>query len=275
MSKSIYKSSIRNSTDATQPEDEFHNDYSHFKHTKSLDAAKILLDETEKFCNLQEETKRLKSRRQFDEWNQNVHGTIMSKITKKVNTLDSKALNDKRNNDYNKFLDTTNRKAAIFRDIIIESEYDPLEVNRNSTKVVTKKLKDPCKIDQRKSEEENSMLNSSNNNSNNNLSSSGNGNANLSSSSTQLLQTASLMRPNVTNEKFRVTLPVQDWATGKIEATPHGVAAKTFLNSDSANKKGNPSNNSKVILDHFNIPKGNKVVDAEMPVGKRCFPERM
>jgi hypothetical protein len=36
--------------------------------------------------------------------------------------MDSKALNRKKNEDYEKFLNITNRKPAIFRDIIIESE---------------------------------------------------------------------------------------------------------------------------------------------------------
>jgi hypothetical protein len=36
--------------------------------------------------------------------------------------MDAKALNRKKNEDYEKFLRITNRKPAIFRDIIIESE---------------------------------------------------------------------------------------------------------------------------------------------------------
>jgi hypothetical protein len=36
--------------------------------------------------------------------------------------MDAKALNKKKNEDYEKFLRITNRKPAIFRDIIIESE---------------------------------------------------------------------------------------------------------------------------------------------------------
>jgi hypothetical protein len=43
-------------------------------------------------------------------------------ITRQINSTDSKTLNKKKNDDYSKFLDITNRKSAIFRDIIIESE---------------------------------------------------------------------------------------------------------------------------------------------------------
>jgi len=36
--------------------------------------------------------------------------------------MDSKELNRQKNEDYDHFLSITNKKAAIFRDIIIESE---------------------------------------------------------------------------------------------------------------------------------------------------------
>jgi hypothetical protein len=55
--------------------------------------------------------------------------------------MDGKALNKKKNADYEKFLSITNRKPAIFRDIIIESEYDPLEPNRHCIKANTGRLK--------------------------------------------------------------------------------------------------------------------------------------
>lgn len=43
-------------------------------------------------------------------------------ISKQVCLMDSKKLNKQKNDDYSIFLDITNRKSAIFRDIIIESE---------------------------------------------------------------------------------------------------------------------------------------------------------
>lgn len=240
-----------------------------FKFTKKLEDSKLLLNEMDKLLSLQEETKKLKTRRQFDEWNRNVHGAIMNNITERVNGMNAKELNEKRNNDYSKFLDTTNRKSAIFRDIIIESEYDPLEVNRNCIKVVTKKLRDPCKIDKRKQEEENSMLKTSKSNNSNSMSSS------------QLLSSASLMNKTATTEKLRDMLPVQDWASGKIEATPHGMFSKQFsgsttISNDSLTKpkKTNKSNESKVVFDHFNAPKGLDAVNREMPRGKKTFPEK-
>jgi len=104
------------------------------------------------------ETERNNSRRQFEEWNTQVHGRIQSKIAEQLSMIHSKDLNKKKNDDYQKFLDISNRKPAIFRDIIIESEYDPLEVNRHAIKARTGALKDPTLMLMRKAVDEASTL---------------------------------------------------------------------------------------------------------------------
>ena len=70
-------------------------------------------------------------------------------------------MNQRKNTDYKKFLTVTNRKPAIFRDIIIESEYDPLEPNRRCYKAKTAMLEDPVKISEIKARKEASMLGTS------------------------------------------------------------------------------------------------------------------
>lgn len=44
--------------------------------------------------------------------------------------MDAKTLNRKKNEEYSKFLDVTNRKPAIFRDIIIESECECVTIEK-------------------------------------------------------------------------------------------------------------------------------------------------
>lgn len=56
---------------------------------------------------------------------------LQRKIATSVNSMDPKALNKKKNEDYEKFLNITNRKPAIFRDIIIESECESVVQKRN------------------------------------------------------------------------------------------------------------------------------------------------
>lgn len=121
---------------------------------------------------------------------------------------------------------------------------DPLEPNRNCIKAKTIKLKDPVKISQIKSEEEASMLGGP---------------------------------PAKKQPLGKDTLSVELWAAGQIEATPYGTFAKMM------NKKGgdespqtrekNATLRSNIHMDHFGFPKGKDAIDAEMPRGKRIYPE--
>jgi len=198
------------------------------------------LDKVDKELELVDETKRTKTRRQFEDWNSNVHGHIQRTISKEVNKIDAKDLHAKKNQDYNKFLEITNRKPCIFRDIIIEAEYDPLEVNRAGLRAKTPKLKDPTQIDAQKAESENAMLPPK-----------GDGS-----------------RPKLCKE----TLPVVMWAKEKIGATPYGMFAEMMgggekVVSEIAGKRSKSS----VQFDDFNFPtgaEGRKAVSAEMPPGK-------
>jgi len=100
-----------------------------YQNEKRLGVLSSLVQESTNFLNkvdkeldLVDETKRTKTRRQFEDWNQNVHGNIQRSIAKQVSQLSAKELHSRKNEDYNKFLSITNRKPAIFRDIIIEAE---------------------------------------------------------------------------------------------------------------------------------------------------------
>jgi hypothetical protein len=117
---------------------------------------------------------------------------------------------------------------------------DPLEPNRRAIKAKTKVLKDPTHIDAQKAASENSML--------------GPGAASSLSSSAKW---------------GRDSLPVDQWASGKIEATPHGSFAKMMAVNPN---KTNPTSKSNVVFDHFSFPVGKAAIDAEMPLGKRTEP---
>jgi hypothetical protein len=71
---------------------------------------------------------------------------LMASIATNENSLQSfEEISRRRRNDFQEFLDTTNKKGAIFRDIIIESEYDPLRANRQAIRIRVPKLNDPMK----------------------------------------------------------------------------------------------------------------------------------
>lgn len=212
---------------------------------ENVEKATSFLDTIDRDINLHDETQKNKVRRQFEDWNTTVHGSIQKNIAKTINSMDAKTLNKQKNRDYEQFLKITNRKPAIFRDIIIESEYDPLEPNRRCIKAKTGYLKDPVKIDAQKAAAESSMLGT---------------------------------KGKVAKQKLgKETLAVELWASGQIEATPYGTFARMMNksgggSSPTGQQKKNATMLSNVVFDHFDYPKGKAALNPEMPRGKRIHP---
>lgn len=202
--------------------------------SEDIEEASSFLDSIDKTLKVHEENCRSKSRRQFEEWNTNIHGKIQSIINEKLNSTDSKELNKVKNTDFKKFLEVVNKKGALYRDIIIESEYDPLEPNRRAIKAAPGKLKDPTMTAIQMFEDENSMLDPE---------------ASKKSKS----------------RRGKYTLPVELWASGKLEATPHGRFSKMMGAQAGSNRKMD----SKVVFDDYNYETGKNILNSEMPKGKR------
>lgn len=229
------------------------HDSTFLRNLQDIESAQEKLGEIEASVRLIDENEKQKFRRQFEDWNSKVHGLIQVNIAKQINAIDPKQLNKKKCEDYQKFLDIVNKKPSIFRDIIIESEYDPLEVNRRSLVAKTAMLNDPTNIDAIKFRKENAMLVDENN------------------------------KPNIKNESSvlcKETLPVQDWAAGRIDATPYGAFAKMMTTTahNDGPKKDNPTQRSHIHFNDFDFPRGKiegrSALDAEMPRGKRIVPQK-
>ena len=88
------------------------------------------------------------------------------------------------------------KKFGLYRDIIIESEYDPLEPNRHCIKVDTYGLRDPMKRVLDRQYEEQGMLDASSD------------------------EEDKKRKPRRPKPKTREVLDIREWATGKIEDTP-------------------------------------------------------
>lgn len=205
--------------------------------TEDIDRCLDFLDVVDKNISLHEEAELNKVKRQFGEWNTNVHSRIQDQVSSKLNSKDYKTMLKEKNNDYQKFLDITNKKSAIFRDIIIESEYDPLEPNRRAIKASTGKLKDPTKHILQKTIDEMVMLDPD-------------------------------YGKSGVNQGGKYTLPTEMWASGKIEATPHGRFGKMMASANNEEKRKRAPR-SKVVFDEYQYPQGKGVTDSEMPRGKR------
>ena len=71
----------------------------------------------------------------------------------------------------------------------------------------------------------------------------------------------------------KYTLPIELWASGKIEGTPHGRFAKMMSGPNDGS--GNPTSHSTVVFDDYNYPTGPASLDAELPKGKRIYPSKI
>ena len=221
---------------------------------KDIAAGHQLADDIQSYLSLHELHRRTKLKKQFDEWNRDVYGAIQDQINDKIDGMTDDELNRRKRTDFQNYLDTSNAKGScIFRDIIIESEYDPLEPNRNSVKFHSDHIQDPLKRILDKHHEETTMLGNCDDN-----------------------------KPSEPRRskggKVRDMLDATSWGTGNIEATPHGYFAKLMDDSLPTKNKSatkaisNKTYQSKIpCFDHFNIPIGNEFAIAECPVGKRSF----
>jgi len=185
---------------------------------------------------LQEEQKKRKAREEYKEWDRNVYKPTAAAVLESVNALNYKQLNQRKQDEYQQFLDTTNRKGQIFRDIIIESEYDSLESNRKDIRVKMTKMNDPINRCLDKKGHEDSLA---------------------APSHKDLMRT--------TSKISRGGVPVPQWGTGKIEATPHGYFSKMISEEPGTNLN---ITKSSVFMDHYQMP-GKEANDAEFPLGKR------
>ncbi|CAM9295211.1 unnamed protein product, partial [Discosporangium mesarthrocarpum] len=201
------------------------------------------VDELDRVMGISDAAERSKKLKQFEDWDVNVHKAIQERIDAALAGMDPKEINEHRRGDMEKFLATTNSKAAIFRDIIIASEYDPLEPNRRAIKACVGKLHNPCSRVLDKRSEENSLL-----------------------ATEGAPQPPPLGRP---------MLDVQLWEAFRIKDTPHGFFAK-LMSAGGGNSKNKPAAVSKTYqsnfkLDSYDIVRGRDIVTKEFPKGKKTY----
>ena len=215
---------------------------------KSIQSCQTFLNTIDARNLTNNETLANKRRHQYDDWNKDVFGSIQHRLMSAVNAMDSKELNRIKNEDYQKYLDITNRKSAIFRDTIIEGEYDPLEVNRRSHVIRMPLLKDPTNTYQQKMEAEAAMLDVD-----------------------HKLPLGGSSKKGGGSSYGKFTLPAELWAAGRLEATPYGGERerKVAQGGERGNSSGMGTLNSHIVFDHFQIPVGKSAMDAELPRGKR------
>lgn len=177
------------------------------------------------WLDLNEDEARRKLRAMHQDWEENVYGAISNDILSQMESRDIAKTKRRIRREYQNYIDFTNKKGAIFRDIFIESEYDPNVLNRHTIKAKPKSFDDPTDRVLRRRKEEISMMSG-----------------------------GWVVKGDATGG--RETLNVQDWHTGKIESTPHGFAARFGTKPAPISDMQKKLSRSNVVMDQFNILTG-------------------
>ncbi|RHY35253.1 hypothetical protein DYB25_002417 [Aphanomyces astaci] len=199
---------------------------------RDIDEGKSLAEELEERLSLKEETAKRQKQRLYDEWSEKVFNKINGPINDRVKAMDAKALNLHKQEAYQHFLDTANKKGCLFRDIIIESEYDPLHDNKSIRHVTH--VDDPCCRVIKHREEEEAIANEGKKVLDDSMEPRGTG-------------TAPLILGRCDN------LDTKLWASGIFESTPYGYFNKMMASTISA--ESSKTYESRVKFDHYDIEK--------------------
>lgn len=164
-----------------------------------------------------------KKERLFNEWTAKVFQPMQDQLNEKLAGLSDRTISERRREMFEQFLNESNRKAnGLFRDIIIESDYDPLQQATQATiryKPVSM-ADDPTK--NRATRELGDRMASG------------------------LLKLA----PEDERQKVqRGHVPVEMW--DRMESTPHGR-----YNDVNSEPKKPHFNASRVVMNHFDVPRG-------------------
>jgi len=106
--------------------------------------------ELERFLDLQKQSRMNKSRALYRSWESEVFDGIQAQIMPAVVATAPRIGQRKRAALMQEYLTVSNRKSGnVYRDIVIESEYDPLAPHADHIKFDARKRLDPCKLELR------------------------------------------------------------------------------------------------------------------------------
>ncbi|KAG8468933.1 hypothetical protein KFE25_007451 [Diacronema lutheri] len=186
------------------------------------------------YCVLDDENRRRKQEALCREWHEKVFNKVQRQIGKQLRALSSHEIAERRRKLYDQFLAAANSKeSGLFRDIIIENEYDPMLAHAYTIKYNSHVDDDPVKLEINKAARETQEL------------------------------------PGEFKEKVqlgRATLKPTMW--DKLEATPYGRFNKMMA----ASKADHGTFKTSLVMDHYAFDRGKDVADSEFPKGKRTFP---
>mgnify|MGYP006107013885 FL=1 len=184
-----------------------------------------VVDKVHDWLDLNDDEAKRKLRALHQDWEENVYGAISNDILTQMESRDSNKTKARIRREYQNYIDLTNKKGQIFRDIFVESEYDPNVLNRATIKATPKTFDDPTDRVLRRRKEEIAMMSG-----------------------------GWIVKDD--NEGGRETLEVESWLTGKIESTPHGFAARFGQKPPEVSEMQKRLSRSRVKMNQFHILTG-------------------
>ncbi|KAG2495250.1 hypothetical protein HYH03_006523 [Edaphochlamys debaryana] len=205
-----------------------------------------------------EKVRRKKKESLYDEWNTKVFDTIQGRLQQAVDSRDPRQIESRLKEQYDQYLHTTNTKVGVFRDVIIEEDYNPLTAAAHTIRVPTGDIKDPVKRDLTKAEVERQLMSSSG--------------ALLGGTAGSLAATR--RSASAGTQIGKDMLDTRQWGELAIGATPFGHCTDGTgayvvrpLSGSAVQLRA-----SRVPMDHYTYPRGNAAAAAEAPPGKRIVP---
>ncbi|KXZ46813.1 hypothetical protein GPECTOR_40g547 [Gonium pectorale] len=198
------------------------------------------------------------------EWTSKVFDTIQGRLQAAVDSRDPRDIESRLKGQYDAYLHTTNTKVGVFRDVIIEQDYNPLTAGQAAIRIPTGDIQDPLKRDMLKGERERQLMMSSGT-----LLASGSGRGGLGSSGRSASAGPQGAGPGLGKE----TLDTRAWGELAVTATPYGHCNDGMGAYIVRPLSGSAvRTNSRVPMDHYDFPRGNEAAAAETTPGKRLVP---
>ncbi|GIL77206.1 hypothetical protein Vretimale_3116 [Volvox reticuliferus] len=195
------------------------------------------------------------------EWHSKVFDTIQGRLQSALDERDPSAIEARLKTQYDQYLHTTNTKVGVFRDVIIEQDYNPLTAGQAAIRIPIGDIRDPLKRDVLKGEYEQRMM------------SGGSFGASRRSNSQPRSASAGSQGGSVSGAwPGKETLDMRQWGELAVTATPFGHCNDGMGAYVVRPNTSNPMCVSRVVMDHYDFPRTNDAAAAEVPPGKRILP---
>jgi polyribonucleotide nucleotidyltransferase len=106
-----------------------------------------ITEEASETVNTAQKIKREKQWTLHAHWSAAVYQKIQRRIRVELNKQTTFQIESRWRKSFQEYLNAANSKTALFRDVIIEADYDPMKHTRTNIRVRIGDVKDPLKVD--------------------------------------------------------------------------------------------------------------------------------